>query len=137
MNEENRLPELDRDAILTSDDIVTEYVEVPEWGGGVHVRGLTGRERDAYESSLLDQKGRSTKANLQNARSKLVVMSTVDAKGTRLFTEGDILELSSKSAAALDRIWKKARSLSGMTDEDLEELTLGLDDAQSEPSTSD
>jgi len=130
------MKELTAAEILGAQDIIEELLEVPEWKGTVRVRGLTGRERDAYEASLLDQRGRNTKANLQNARTKLVVLSVRNADGSRMFTEGQIGELSAKAAAPLDRIWKKARDLSGMSDEDIEELTLGFDDAPSEPSTS-
>lgn len=130
------MKELTAEEILGSHDIIEELLEVPEWKGTVRVRGLTGRERDAYEASLLDQRGRSTKANLQNARTKLVVLAVHNPDGSRMFNESQISELSSKSAAALDRIWQKARDLSGMSDEDIEELTLGFDDAPSEPSTS-
>ena len=131
------MKELTAAEILGAQDIIEELLEVPEWKGTVRVRGLTGRERDAYEASLLDQRGRNTKANLINARTKLVVLSVRNADGSRMFTESQISELSAKSASPLDRIWKKARDLSGMSDEDVEELTLGFDDAPSEPSTTD
>ena len=122
--------------ILALDDIVEEIIDVPEWKTAIRVRGLTGRERDAYEASLLDQRGRSTKANLQNARAKLVVLSTYNANGSRKFTEAQINEVAAKSSSALNRVWKKALELAGMGEEDVEELTLGFDDAPSEPSTS-
>ena len=48
------MKELTAAEILGTEDIVEELVEVPEWKGTVRVRGLTGRERDAYEASLLD-----------------------------------------------------------------------------------
>ena len=130
------MKELTSEEILATQDIIEELVEVPEWKGTVRVRGLTGRERDAYEASLIDQRGRSTKANMQNARAKLVVLSVFNADGSRKFNEAQISEISAKSASALNRIWKKALELSGMGDEDVEELTLGFDDAPSEPSTS-
>ena len=41
---------LTRDLILKADDIQTREVEVPEWGGTVLIRALTGTERDAYEA---------------------------------------------------------------------------------------
>ena len=41
---------LTRDEILESEDLATETVSVPEWGGSVIVRALTGTERDAYEA---------------------------------------------------------------------------------------
>jgi hypothetical protein len=130
------MKELTAAEILGMEDIVEELVEVPEWKGTVRVRGLTGRERDSYEASIIDQRGRNTTANLINARAKLVVLAVRNADGSRMFTEAQVSELSAKSAAALNRVWKKARELSGMTQEDVEELTLGFDDAPSEPSTS-
>jgi len=130
------MKELTAAEILGTEDIVEELIEVPEWKGTVRVRGLTGHERDAYEASLLDQRGRSTRANLQNARAKLVVLSIRNNDGSRMFTEAQIGELSAKSASALDRLFKKALELSSMGEKDVEELTLGFDDAPSEPSTS-
>ena len=47
--------------ILRADDIKTIEVAVPEWGGSVLLRGLTGRERDLFEESILDQTGKKTK----------------------------------------------------------------------------
>ena len=46
---------LSKTAILTANDLQTEDVEVPEWGGAVRVRSFTGRERDAFESSMVRQ----------------------------------------------------------------------------------
>ena len=48
---------LSRDDILKAADNEPEEVDVPEWGGSVLVRGMTGRERDAFEVSLM-QPGR-------------------------------------------------------------------------------
>jgi hypothetical protein len=39
-----------------------------------------------------------------------------------MFTAGDLEILGSKSAAALDRIFTVSRKLSGLTEEDIEEL---------------
>ena len=38
---------LSKSAILCANDLQTEDVDVPEWGGTVRVRSFTGRERDA------------------------------------------------------------------------------------------
>jgi len=45
---------LNKEQILRADDLKTEEVDVPEWGGSVRVRVLTGTERDAFESSIYD-----------------------------------------------------------------------------------
>lgn len=106
---------LTRDAILASDDLPRELVSVPEWGGDVFVRGLTGVERDMYESAaaamvdgdvvVIDDKG---------ARARLVGFCIVDDAGRRLFSEDDIVALAGKSAAALDRVYHVAARLSGI-----------------------
>ena len=48
---------LTRNEILAVDDLQTQKVDVPEWGGSVYVRGLTGSERDALEASIVKQVG--------------------------------------------------------------------------------
>lgn len=122
---------LDREAILKANDIEKREVYIPEWGGSVYVRGMTGRERDQFEASIIRQRGRDTEINMKNARAKLVVMCTVDQEGNRLFTDADIALLANKSAKALDRIFAVAQELSGITREDMEELTENLDETTS------
>jgi len=108
--------------IRQADDIEFGTVPVPEWGGSVRVRGLTGTERDKYEESLVDQRRQGVRVKLKFARARLVIMAAVDADGNALFSEEDIGWLTTKSARALNRVAEKARELSGMTEEDEEEL---------------
>lgn len=113
---------LDKASIFGKSDIETRTVPVPEWGGDVQVRGLTGFERDAFESTILDQRGKKAKVDLRNARARLVSMTVVNDKGELLFSDDDIPMLGTKSASALDRIYDVAAALSGLSDEDLDEL---------------
>jgi hypothetical protein len=130
-------PILRREAILAARDIQTELVPVPEWGGSVMVRGLSGRERDAFEASVVEQKGKKTEYNLRNVRARFVALCLVDEAGARLFTDpADVLLLGNKSARALERVWDKARELSGLSDEDVEELAKNSESDQSDDSTS-
>lgn len=110
---------LSRDNILTVDDLKREKVSVPEWGGYIFVRTMTGTERDQYESSVLGNNG---KMDLKNIRAKLVVLTAVDEDGLRLFNDDDIEVLGAKSAAALDRVFSKAQTLNKISDDDIEEL---------------
>ena len=74
--------------IIEAHDIKSEEVTVPEWGGVVLVRGMTGRGRDAFEASIMaDDDGI---VNYDNIRSKLVSKCIVDEDGTCLFTDADI-----------------------------------------------
>lgn len=128
---------LSRDDILNASDRPTRNVEVPEWGGTVIVRGLSGAERDAYEASMVvTSPGGKVRTNMRNIRARLVAMACVDSDGARLFTDSDVDALGDKSAAAMERVFDVARTLSGLTDDDVEELAEGFGDAPSEGSTS-
>lgn len=129
---------LTREAILEADDLDYEDVPVPEWGGTVRVKGLTGVERDRYESTLVEfRKDGSREMRLANARARLVALAVVDAGGKPVFGREDVKALGNKSAAALERVFAVAKRLAGLTDEDVEELTEDLDDDQSDGSTFD
>jgi len=123
------MPILSRDEILKVQDLKTEEVQVPEWGGSVLVRAMTGTERDNYEQTIVVQKGKDTRVNMRNARAKLVALSVVDEQGRRLFSDADISALGNKSAAALQRVFDVATRLSGISDQDIKELTDELEES--------
>lgn len=117
---------LKREDIQRVIDRAYEEVDVPEWGGTVRVRSLTGKEKDAFERSLIivEQHGKKTVAvpDLENMRAKLAVLSMVDEDGNMIFSNDDIPWLTEKSASALDRVVKVAQYLSRMNDVDFEEI---------------
>jgi len=113
---------LNRDAILQADDLPTKTVDVPEWGGAVCVRSMTGVERDQYESTMVERKGKDVQVNLKNIRAKLVALCCIGDDGKRLFGEDDAEALGKKSAAALDRVFSVAQKLNGLSAKDVEEL---------------
>ena len=124
---------LNKDQILQAKDLPTETVEVPEWGGSVIVKTMTGTERDAYESSIVKGK----KVDMTNIRAKLCAICIVDDNGERLFTDRDVVALSKKSAKALDRIFDVAQKLNGLGKADVEELEKNSGQIQTDSSTSD
>ena len=128
---------LGKDQIFSADDIQTEVVPVPEWGGEVMVRGLTGHQRDAWESSLQVRKGRKMDLDMTDFRARLAVLCIVDEKGQRVFHDGDAPQLAGKSGAALDRVYTVAARLSGISQEDVEDLTkdFGTEAGKGSPST--
>lgn len=119
---------LTRDAILAAKDIKIEEVSVPEWGGKIYVKGMTGAERDRFESSLIEIRGKKQTTNLSNTRAKLAALTVCEKNGILLFTEADVHALGEKAAAPLNRIFEVARRLSGLSDEDVAELTKELED---------
>ena len=108
---------LGRDQILTAQDLPTVDVEVPEWGGTVRVRMMTGGERDAFEAGTITRHGKKIEQNLVNIRARLVALCVVDEKGQRLFSEADAAALGQKSAAALNRVFNAAQQLNALTEE--------------------
>jgi hypothetical protein len=110
---------LTRDAILAAEDVKTEEVNVPEWGGSVLVRGMTGRERDEFEASMIVRAGGQTVPDIRNGRAKLVARCVVGDDGQPLFTRDDVTALGEKSASALARVFDVASRLSGLTEDDV------------------
>ena len=127
---------MDKESILKTEDLPREEVQIPEWRGSVFVRAMSGAERDKFESSVVSLRGKNTEINLSNIRAKLTVLTVVDEDGKRLFADSDEKAVGGKSACALDRIFKVAQRLSGLTDKDVEELSENLEPAQNGGSTS-
>jgi hypothetical protein len=128
---------LTREQILAAKDTQFEDVDIPEWGGVVRVRGMTGAQRDSFEGEMVQQRGKSQVINLRNLRAKLVAKSLVDEKGALLFTAKDIETLGEKSASGLQKVYIVAQKLSGITTEDVESLTVALGEDPSASSGSD
>ena len=114
---------LTKETILKADDLKREQVEVPEWGGHVFVRTMTGLERDRFEQFILDSRSSDQKTNLQNVRARLCSLTMCDEAGKRLFSDdAEMLALGQKSAAALDRVFSVAQKLNHIGKQDVEEL---------------
>lgn len=99
-------------------DAVNETVPVPEWGGEVIIKGMTGTERDAFEA-LVRPKG---VVDLTNYRAKLLVRVMVNEQGTRIYGDVDAGVLGKRSAAVIDRLYDVAARMSGLAEADTEEL---------------
>lgn len=122
--------------ILDADDLPTMDVEVPEWGGWVRLRGLTGKQRDELEKSTIKQRGGDVQANFVNFRARIVAASAIDESGQLLFGQDEVAALGRKSSRVLDKLAEACSRLSGMSADDVEELVAGFDKARSEDSTS-
>jgi len=128
---------LNKQAILDVQDIEIEKVEVPEWGGYVFVKGMSGLERDTFEASIVQQRGNNSKVNMVNIRAKLASATICDKSGVRMFNDKDVSELGKKSANALQRVFDVAQRLSGITGGDIEELAEEMEANPSDGSASD
>ena len=127
---------LDRAAILAAQDMTIETLSVPEWGGDVCIRVIRAKERDAFESGVTEQRGRSTSVNYSNIRARLCALAMCNESGERIFTDVDVNELGNKSGAALDRVFDAAMRLNRMRKEEIEELAKNSESGQSEENSS-
>lgn len=111
---------LTRDQILAAQDLQAVDVDVPEWGGAVRVRMMSGTEREAFTSSMVVADG---KLNAADYRVRLVAACIIGEDGQRLFSFDDVATLGNKSAAALDRVFQacdKLNAASGKAVDDAE-----------------
>ena len=119
------LKALTRDDILNAEDIRIEVVQVPEWGGIVHIRTLTGLQREKYVESIRKVTGHGKKQSveivLQKSGAKLAAQTICDEKGKLLFSEADIPALANKSSKALQRVIDASARLNGLDEEAEEE----------------
>ena len=100
---------LSREAILEAQDLKTETVEIPEWGGAVLVRGLTVGEVSRIVNMATPKGGT---LNVLNSAVWTFIAGVVDPK----FTEEDFDALKKKSAAIL-RAVKVINRLSGINED--------------------
>ena len=122
-----------RAQILGQKTLNVVAVPCPEWGCTVHIREMTGKDRDAWEQSLQGTRG---KVNIENIRARLVAFTAVDEEGVKVFTPKDAEALGELSAKALSRCATAAQKLNGLTEDDLEEAKGNSSGVPSASSTS-
>lgn len=112
---------LTREAIAAASDLTRERVDVPEWGGYVYISGMTGTDRDAWESDIISiGENGSAKQNLDNVRAKLLSRTIVDEDGVAIFP--DPVDLGKKSGAVLGRLFVIAQKLNALSNDDVDDL---------------
>lgn len=111
-----------RDGILAASQLPQETLTLPEIGLTVVVRGLTAAQRDAFEASMLEQKGRHRETNLRNVRARLVALCVLDEDGQPAFSDADVEALGACRADLIDRLFSLAQRLSGLREADVDEL---------------
>lgn len=103
-------------SILDFDDSGRHRVDVPEWNGYVYVRRMSSRERLDIIKSMPD--GGMPK----DFQEQVVIMACVDDHGMQVFKPEDKDRLSKKSAVAVEKIFKAAARLNGLTSDSVQEL---------------
>lgn len=96
---------LNRDEILSAEDFRYGEVDVPELGGKVRIRSLSGAQR-SFINHKIDAK------NTDDLDETFVMLACVDEKGDRLFSQKDLPALQKKSSASISKIAKAVIELS-------------------------
>jgi NADH:ubiquinone oxidoreductase subunit len=109
---------LTKDQILSADDLGLLKVDVPEWGGAVHIRVMAVSERDAYEREWIGKK----ETGVENFRTKFLQRVLCDEAGNLLFTASETDKLAQKSARVMTRLWEKAMKHNALMESDVQEL---------------
>jgi hypothetical protein len=109
-------------------------VEIPEWGGFVTVQEMSAAQRDEFDEFVLTMRESN---KVQGLRTKVVSICVVDEEGKRVFTELDVPDLQKQSAKVIGKVADAAMKLSGLSDEDVEDMAKNLPAAQDGGSSSD
>lgn len=99
---------LSKEQILAAKDWTSEVVAVPEWGGDVHIRAMSGADRDEFTKAIGEQR------EVGKFEASLLALTLADEHGALLFTLEEVETLRGKSAAVLDRLASEAMRVNGM-----------------------
>lgn len=95
--------------VLAAPRVRPQWVDVPEWGGGVYVRALMAGELDDLQLTLGDEAAREDR----NFRGRVVALCACDADGHPLFTEADAGRIAQLDAPPVNRVFLAAQRLNG------------------------
>jgi len=120
---------MSKSRIVSAADTKLDTVNVPEWGGEVCLKTLTGSERDSFEESYSGEK-------MKNFRCRFLVLTLCDENGERLFADDEADVVGKKSALVINRLFEKAWQLNAFSDAAVDSLGKDSPSDQSDVSTS-
>lgn len=107
--------------ILGADDRRIKRVDVPEWGGHVFVRSLSGTEKELFSQAVNVVRNGKSEVNDVGLRARYLAVALCDQHKQPLFTLDQVEALGSRNTLVLDRVWKAALELNAGTDETRDE----------------
>jgi hypothetical protein len=113
---------LDKGALLKATALPRETVYVKELGGALIIQGMSGKQRDEWESSLVKQRRNRREIDTRNVRARLVARCLVNEDGSRMFGDEEADLLGDVRVDVLSQLFTVAQRLSGVSDEDVDEL---------------
>jgi len=95
--------------ILAKDDFTYAEIDVPEWGGTLRLRSLSGAQR-----TIITARAQKNKVTGDGLYEQLIIMSAVDEDNKLIFDEKQHLEmLKMRNSAITKKIGEKVLEISG------------------------
>jgi hypothetical protein len=126
---------LSKSNILSAKDSETIVKEVPEWGGNVRMRPLSGKGRDEFEARVSENTVGAV-VDVRGLKALLLSLVLVDEEGELVFSKEDIDALNEKSSTVLTRLFEEASKLNGIGEEKVKDAEKNSDSDQNEKSGS-
>ena len=124
-------------AALDHAEVETRPLNIPELGGMVWVREMSGTLRNRLEATYATIRNGGDSKQLDKITAQLVAYGTVDENGRPILTVNAASRMVEKKAKVAFRIRDVALELSATDEDDVEALAEVFDGAQSDGSTSD
>jgi hypothetical protein len=108
---------LSKNDIIQAEDVVFEYVDVPEWGGKVKLYAMSLSEHIGFE------KLKATDGSINGEQIVFVLSNGIrDEDGNKLFTKEDAKALLKKNTSVVSRLFMRCAELSKVSTPDSEKM---------------
>jgi hypothetical protein len=98
--------------LAQTDDVIIEPIDVPEWRAKLHVRTITGSQREKFEVAYVNDTTDRTEARMAS-------FCLCDEQGVRIFKDEDIDALDRKHPGGLRRIYNAGMRLSKVSEDEI------------------
>jgi hypothetical protein len=130
------VPYLSADDILKRDSFKYDELDVPEWGGTLRFRTISGADRDRWAAAYAKAQASDDLTAIVGAQARLISLSSCDAEGKRIFSDEQVSALNEgQSGAVLQRVFTAISALNKIDTGALE--TEGKDSPAPESSGTD
>jgi hypothetical protein len=118
-----------RKRLLNANDIKVEAIDIPAWGGTYYLRVISGKAREQFEEAYSQEK-------MKNFRLRFLVLTLCDEEGKPILADSDMDALGERSSVEINRVFDAAWKLNAFTQEAVDALGEGSQNAPSDASSS-
>jgi hypothetical protein len=132
---------LSKEAFLRHDSLRKELCELPEMGGSVWIRELSGKALLDYRARVGEMQAEAgenadvTPSQSLELMALLISLTVCNEDGNLMFTESEASQLAYGSISVLQRLSEKAMEVSGISKQVADEVADNLKNAQNSSST--